>query len=283
MSSSEIDQIPIEVLIYIFKLLTAQDLTICAEVSLKWKEIITSIIFQPILRNLTQCSHELRDKFLSMGWSDQQSGNDPGLIISLFEDHKRKYLLFDFPPEQRSKLSKIIEGFGFMVHGDDYSYESDITHVIVPKSMMSRDKEWDKRIPNCWVIWASFLTGKTFVSENHLHKCKEENRILLEQPFVPKSIRQLQSAMNHTRFSLTDPLVIGSHMNVSEVDIQKVQDEMGIWREERSVEKVERQIFDVLLRELRREFYKCHWEGRRKGIGMPMGTSFCSSCKDIPK
>ena len=77
--SSEIDQIPIEVLISIFKLLTAQDLTICMEVSLKWKEIIkseliTSIIFQPILRNLSQCSHELRDKFVSMGWrSDCQS------------------------------------------------------------------------------------------------------------------------------------------------------------------------------------------------------------------
>ena len=84
--------------------------------------------------------------------------------------------------------------------------------------------------------------------------------------------------MNHTRFSLTDPLVIGSHMNVSEEDIQKVQDEMGIWREERSVETVERQMFEILLRSLRREFYECHREG-----GWPMGTSFCSSCKDIPK
>ena len=88
--------------------------------------------------------------------------------------------------------------------------------------------------------------------------------------------------MNHTRFSLTDPLVIGSHMNVSEEDIQKVQDEMAIWKEERSVEAVDKQTIGLLLREQRREFYECHWNGN-DGLPIGGGTTFCSSCKDIPK
>ena len=86
-----------------------------------------------------------------------------------------------------------------MIHKDDNSYESDITHVIVPNSMM----DWG--LYDCWILWACFITGKTFVSEDHLHKCREENRIILEKPFIPKRIRKLQSAMNHDSFTLRDP------------------------------------------------------------------------------
>ena len=67
-------------------------------------------------------------------------------------------------------------------------------------------------------------------------------------------------------------------MNVSKEEIQKVQDEMGMWKEDRTVEKCDKQMLSVILRELRRKWHECY---REEG-GLPMGTTFCSSCKEIP-
>ena len=99
---TSIDQMPIEILVTIFNFIPPNELAqICVNVSIKWKELITSCILQPILRNLSLCSHEIKQKLISMGWSDDNNElqsadkNDPDLILSLFERHKRKYYLYN--------------------------------------------------------------------------------------------------------------------------------------------------------------------------------------------
>ena len=227
---SSIDQMPIEILVAIFKFIPPNEVAqICVNVSIKWKELITSCILQPILRNLSLCSHEIKQKLISMGWSDDNNElqsadkNDPDLMLSLFEMHKRKYYLYKFKPEEELKLSKIIKSFGFMVHEEE-SYEGDITHVIVPNSIT----DWFKILPQVWILWAFFTTRKTFVYEDHLHRCKTEKRIILENPYIPKSIRQVQTARNHqNNGSLpNNRLLVGTNMNVDGREIQKVEEEM---------------------------------------------------------
>ena len=89
---SSIDQMPNEILVAIFKFIPPNEVAqICVNVSIKWKELITSCILQPILRNLSLCSHEIKQKLISMGWSDDNNElqsadkNDPDLILSLIE------------------------------------------------------------------------------------------------------------------------------------------------------------------------------------------------------
>ena len=275
---SSIDQMPNEILVAIFKSIPPNELAqICVNVSIKWKELITSYILQPILRNLSLCSHEIKQKLISMGWSDDNNElqsadkNDPELILSLFEMHKRKYYLYQFKPEEELNLSKIIKSFGFMVHEEEgyESYESDITHVIVPNSIT----DWFKILPQVWILWAFFTTRKTFVYEDHLHKCKTEKRIILENPYIPKSIRQVQTARNHqNNGSLpNNRLLVGTNMNVDGREIQKVEQEMR-----KNFYIVERRIVSFVgihscLRELRRQYFECN-----------RNETWCLYCKEIP-
>ena len=275
---SSIDQMPIEVLVAIFKFITPNELAqICVNVSIEWKELITSCIPQPILRNLSLCSHEIKQKLISMGWSDDNNElqsadkNDPELILSLFERHKRKYYLYNFKPEEKLNLSKIIKSFGFMVHEEEgyESYESDITHVIVPNSIT----DWFKILPQVWILWAFFTTRKTFVYEDHLHKCETEKRITLETPFIPKSIKQVQTARNHQNNGRlpNNRLLVGTNMNVDGREIQKVEEEMRKifynveWRIVSFVD------IHLCLRELRRQYFECN-----------RNETWCLYCKDIP-
>ena len=272
---SSIDQMPIEVLVAIFKFITPNELAqICVNVSIKWKELITSCILQPILRNLSLCSHEIKQKLISMGWSDDNNElqsadkNDPKLILSLFERHKRKYYLYKFKPEEELNLSKIIKSFGFMVHKEE-GYESDITHVIVPNSIT----DWFKILPQVWILWAFFTTRKTFVYEDHLHKCETEKRITLETPFIPKSIKQVQTARNHQNNGRlpNNRLLVGTNMNVDGREIQKVEEEMRKifynveWRIVSFVD------IHLCLRELRRQYFECN-----------RNETWCLYCKEIP-
>ena len=272
---SSIDQMPIEVLVAIFKFITPNELAqICVNVSIKWKELITSCIVQPILRNLSLCSHEIKQKLISMGWSDDNNElqsadkNDPKLILSLFERHKRKYYLYKFKPEEELNLSKIIKSFGFMVHKEE-GYESDITHVIVPNSIT----DWFKILPQVWILWAFFTTRKTFVYEDHLHKCETEKRITLETPFIPKSIKQVQTARNHQNNGRlpNNRLLVGTNMNVDGREIQKVEEEMRKifynveWRIVSFVD------IHLCLRELRRQYFECN-----------RNETWCLYCKEIP-
>ena len=272
---SSIDQMPIEILVAIFKFITPNELAqICVNVSIKWKELITSCILQPILRNLSLCSHEIKQKLISMGWSDDNNElqsadkNDPELILSLFERHKRKYYLYKFKPEEELNLSKIIKSFGFMVHKEE-GYESDITHVIVPNSIT----DWFKILPQVWILWAFFTTRKTFVYEDHLHKCETEKRITLETPFIPKSIKQVQTARNHQNNGRlpNNRLLVGTNMNVDGREIQKVEEEMRKifynveWRIVSFVD------IHLCLRELRRQYFECN-----------RNETWCLYCKDIP-
>ena len=212
-----------------------------------------------------------------MGWSDDNNElqsadkNDPELILSLFEMQKRKYYLYEFKPEEKLNLSKIIKSFGFMVHEEEgyESYESDITHVIVPNSIT----DWFKILPQVWILWAFFTTRKTFVYEDHLHKCETEKRITLETPFIPKSIKQVQTARNHQNNGRlpNNRLLVGTNMNVDGREIQKVEEEMRKifynveWRIVSFVD------IHLCLRELRRQYFECN-----------RNETWCLYCKDIP-
>ena len=168
-----------------------------------------------------------------------------------------------------------------MVHEDDdkSSYESDITHVIVPNSI----KDWFKILPQVWTLWAFFTTRKTFVYEDHLHKCKKEKRIVLEKPFIPKSIRQVQTARNHTTYCNSNGvlanhrLLVGSNMSVSEGEIQKVEEEIRKNNNKQHHCNVERRMVSFVdihlcLRELRRQYFECNRH-----------ETWCLHCKEIPK
>ena len=149
------------------------------------------------------------------------------------------------------------------------SYESDITHVIVPNSIT----DWFKILPQVWILWAFFTTRKTFVYEDHLHKCETEKIITLETPFIPKSIRQVQTARNHQNNGRlpNNRLLVGTSMNVDGREIQKVEEEMR-----KKFYNVERRIVSFIdihlcLRELRRQYFECN-----------RNETWCLYCKEIP-
>ena len=86
MAFKTIDDLPIEILVAIFKKLDCKDLYFCSETCLKWEEILLDGFFKPQLKNIAEYDKLTKIIFQRKGWTN--NCNDKKLIKFL---HK-KYL-----------------------------------------------------------------------------------------------------------------------------------------------------------------------------------------------
>ena len=101
-STANVDQLPMEVLVLIFKFLNLSDIfENCSNTCKIWREIIAQFFLQPYLKILTRLDSDLRDKLHDNGWTEQCFDND-----FLYETYEKitsykgilaqKYLLKDY-------------------------------------------------------------------------------------------------------------------------------------------------------------------------------------------
>ena len=75
--SANVDHLPIEVLILVFKFLNLSDIfENCSKTCKIWREIIAQFFLQPYMKILARLDSDLRDKLYDSGWTEQCFDND---------------------------------------------------------------------------------------------------------------------------------------------------------------------------------------------------------------
>ena len=86
MTGKWIEDVPVEVLVLIFKCLSIQDVfQNCVNTCVKWRYITAQYFMKPYLLRLANYHKNLKDSFQFDGWTEEC--NDHELIISLCEKH----------------------------------------------------------------------------------------------------------------------------------------------------------------------------------------------------
>ena len=86
MAFKTIQNLPIEILVAIFKNLDREDLYSCSETCVEWEELLFDVFFKPQLKNIAEYDKLTKIIFERKGWTN--NSNDKKLIKFL---HK-KYL-----------------------------------------------------------------------------------------------------------------------------------------------------------------------------------------------
>ena len=86
MTGKTIQDLPAEVLVEIFKLLSFKDVVEnCSNTCLKWRSVVVHFFLQPYLQKLAKHHLDLRLSFIEEGWTEDC--HDTELIVSLCNKH----------------------------------------------------------------------------------------------------------------------------------------------------------------------------------------------------
>ena len=95
---STIHELPAEVLVLVFKKLNSKHIQNCANTCVRWRNIVSTTLFQPNLVNFAKHDAKLNEILCQSGWNEDSSDTD--LIVFLHEKLKSS--------ERWSKPSKIL-------------------------------------------------------------------------------------------------------------------------------------------------------------------------------